>query len=200
MSWLLLRLVISTHVLNMKFILTTFLSKIQLFLDVTLCPQVTGSWHSDRPSGNVCPAIKCHIPEDFDYPEILLWGSKISQLLMPWIWHSTPQLTFYFKLKPHLWNVPAHSSHHSLCASHPKLQLMTVYFSHLSDMFKCVWRFTTLNWDPPPTVLMPVLRMKQMQPDKTCSSLQLAFCRHTHQYKLAASRICNAKKNKEQSE
>jgi len=53
---------------------------------------------------------------------------------------------------------------------------MAVYFSHLSDMFECVWRFMTLNWDPTPTVLMPVLGMKQMQPDKTCSSLQVAFC------------------------
>ena len=155
-----------------KVILTTFFLKIQLFLDMTLVS--SGDWFLTfwRPSGILCPAIKCHIPEDLTIQKYR-WESQISQLLMPWIWQTFYTTTdLYFTLKPHLWNVSALSSHHSLCPSHPKLQLMTAYFSHLSDIFERVWRFMTLNWDPPPTVLMPVLRMKQMQPDKTCSSLQ----------------------------
>lgn len=118
-----------------------------------------------------------------DYPEIPCENLKSHNFwCLGYDRHSTPQLTFYITLKPHLGYVSAHSSHHSLCPSHPKLQFMTVCFSHLSDMFERVWCLMTLNWDPPPNVLMPVLCIKEMQPDKTCSSLQLAFCRHTQTY------------------
>jgi hypothetical protein len=47
-------------------------------------------------------------------------------------------------------------SHRSLSPPHTKLQLMTEYRNHLSDMFERVWCFRTSNWYSVPNAVKPV--------------------------------------------